>query len=429
VAILIAVLQTIFYALAIVVITFGFFSLSYYPLSLLAEMRHHPKPVFHRDPPLVTIVVPAYNEGKVIKNCIESILRAGYKRFELILVDDGSKDDTYAIMQKYSKLRNVKAIAQINAGKAAALNRGVKEARGEFLFFVDADGIFTHNTIPEMLKQFYSEKVWGVCGTDVTANLNNIQTQLYCLQTHVGTSFVRRALAEINCLPIISGNNGLFRRTALIKTILPDPPEAYLTPEGSWPDELPGPFLEGFIVEDLELTWRIHKAGYRVNFASRGLVLSEVPSTVKGLWKQRVRWARGLLQTVRIHHSLFFNLKIGPMGLYLPLNYYNQVINPIIQLLLLIIFIILIATGHTPISLTFLNLLLYFGLGMALFASAFAITLDHAWKDLRFLYVVPLWAPYSIMMDLVMVWAIILELRGKPAAWNKIDRTGVVSRR
>lgn len=427
--ILISVLQAIFYALAVVVIVAGLFSLSYYPLALLAEMRHHPRPIFHHDPPLISIVVPAYNEGKVIEHCIDSILQSGYKRFELILVDDGSKDDTFAKMQKYSHLRNVKAITQENAGKAAALNRGVKEARGELLFFVDADGIFTHQTIPEMLKQFYSEKVGGVCGTDVPANLNNAQTQLYCLQTHVGTSFVRRALAEVNCLPIISGNNGLFRRTALIKTLLPDPPQEYLAPEGLWPAALPGPFLEGFIGEDLELTWRIHKAGYRVHFASRGLVLAEVPSTVKGLWKQRVRWARGLLQTARIHRSLFFNLKIGPMGLYLPLNYYNQVINPLIQLLLLILFVVLIALGHSPIALTLLNLLLYFGLGLALFASVFAVALDHAWKDLRFLYVVPLWIPYSIMMDLVMVRAIILELRGEPAAWNKLDRTGVVSRR
>jgi cellulose synthase/poly-beta-1,6-N-acetylglucosamine synthase-like glycosyltransferase len=91
---------------------------------------------------------------------------------------------------------------------------------------------------------------------------------------------VRRALALINCLPIVSGNIGAFRRSVIDKT---------------------GPFLEGFIGEDLELTWRVHKAGFQVNFAPLAVVLAEVPSTVKDLWKQRVRWARGLLQTIRIH--------------------------------------------------------------------------------------------------------------------------------
>jgi len=426
---IINILQVIFYILAVLVVTVGFISLTYYPLSLVAELRRYPRPIFHHNPPFVSIIVPAYNEGKVIQNCIDSILKTGYSRYELILVDDGSNDDTYSIMKSYNRLRNVKVLTQANAGKASALNHGIKHSKGEFLFFVDGDGIFTHNTIPEMLKQFYTRQVGGVCGNDMPINLDRMQTHLQCLQTHVGTSFVRRALAEINCLPIISGNNGLFRRTALIKTVDPNPPKGYLTPEGLWPAALPGPFLEGFIGEDLELTWRIHRAGYRVHFAPHALVMTEVPSTIKGLWKQRVRWARGLLQTVRLHRNMFFNLNYGLMGLYLPINFFNQVINPLVQLPLLIIFLILVFTGHSPIDLNLLTVVLYLGLGYALFASVFAIALDRGWKDLRFIYVLPLWIPYSIMMNLVMVWAIILELRGKPAAWNKIDRTGVVSRR
>jgi cellulose synthase/poly-beta-1,6-N-acetylglucosamine synthase-like glycosyltransferase len=121
----------------------------------------------------------------------------------------------------------------------------------EILFFVDADGIFTHNTIREMLNAFTSEKIGAVCGNDAPINLDRIQTHLACIQTHVGTGFVRRALAVINCLPIVSGNIGAFRRSVIEKT---------------------GPFLEGFIGEDLELTWRIHKAGYQVNFAPWAVV-------------------------------------------------------------------------------------------------------------------------------------------------------------
>jgi poly-beta-1,6-N-acetyl-D-glucosamine synthase len=423
------ILVVIFYVVGVLVTFIAAFTLSYYPLALIAELRKRPNPVFIENPPWVSIVVPAYNEEMVVENCIVSILRSGYKHLELILVDDGSKDRTFEIMQKYKHHPRVKTIRQQNAGKAAALNRGLKASTGELIFFVDADSIFIRSTIPEMLKLFTSPKVGGVCGNDATVNLNKLQTRLQCLQTHVGTAFIRRALAEINCLPIISGNIGVFRRSALMDTVWPFGNVNHLVAVGPWPEELPGPFLEGFIGEDLELTWKIHKAGYQVNFAPHAMVLNEVPSTIKGLWKQRVRWARGFLQTVRIHKDMFMNLKLGPIGLYLPINYFNQVINPILQLILLILFGILLALGYQPIPLNFLNVLLWFGLGFALFATLFAVSLDRAWTDLKYLYVVPLWIPYSIMMDLVMVWAIIQELRGTTAQWNKLERTGVVSRK
>jgi cellulose synthase/poly-beta-1,6-N-acetylglucosamine synthase-like glycosyltransferase len=279
---------------------------------------------------------------------------------------------------------------------------------------VDADGIFTHSTIREMLNSFTSEKIGAVCGNDYPINQDTAQTKLYTLQTHVGTGFVRRALAEINCLPIISGNCGAFRRKVLYAPFL------RLGKQGE-------PYLNGFIGEDLELTWRVHRAGYRVVFAPRAIVRAEVPSTVKMLWKQRVRWARGLLQTVKIHRDMFFNLKYGMLGMYLPINFFNMVINPILQLLIVLLVITMAAAGFSPIQLNLLNLILWFGLGWAFFTVIFSIALDRAWKDLRFFYVIPLWVPYSLLMDVVDIWAIILELRKAETKWNKSERTGVIS--
>jgi cellulose synthase/poly-beta-1,6-N-acetylglucosamine synthase-like glycosyltransferase len=236
------------------------------------------------------------------------------------------------------------------------------------------------------------------------------------LQTHVGTGFVRRALAEINCLPIVSGNCGAFRRKVL-----------------SWPFLKLGkqgePYMNGFIGEDLELTWRVHRAGYRVAFAPRAIVRAEVPSTVKMLWKQRVRWARGLLQTVKIHRDMFFNLKYGILGLYLPINFFNMVINPILQLLIVLLVVIMAAAGFSPVQLHILNLILWVGIGGALFTVFFSIALDRAWKDLRFFYVIPLWVPYSLLMDVVDIYAIFLEFRKAESKWNKFERTGVISGR
>ena len=390
--------------------------LAYYPLALIAELRPRRAPVFDTPSPLVSIVVPAYNEEKVIANCIKSIESSAYRNFEIILVDDGSTDSTLQVMRRYENPPQVQVISQPNSGKAAALNHGFQGAKGEILFFVDADGIFTRFTIQEMLNGFTSAKVGAVCGNDYPLNQNNPLTKLYCLQTHVGTGFVRRALAEINCLPIVSGNCGAFRRSVLAW------PFIRLGKEGE-------PYLNGFIGEDLELTWRVHRAGYRVNFAPRAIVRAEVPSTVKMLWKQRVRWARGLLQTVTLHRDMFFNRKYGMLGWYLPINFFNMVIIPILQLLIVFLVILLAAAGFSPIQLNILNIILWVGLSGALFTVIFSIALDRAWKDLKFFYVITLWVPYSLLMDIVTIWAIILELSGTEAKWNKFERTGVNSRR
>jgi biofilm PGA synthesis N-glycosyltransferase PgaC len=98
-------------------------------------------------------------------------------------------------------------------------------------------------------------------------------------------------------------------------------------------------------------------------------------------------------------------------------------------LLIILLVILLTAAGFSPVPLNFLNIILWLGLGGALFTAFFAITLDGAWKDLKYFYVIPLWVPYSLMMDFVMIWAIILEILGKEAQWNKFERTGVITGR
>jgi biofilm PGA synthesis N-glycosyltransferase PgaC len=381
----------------------GLVTLIYYPLSLWYETRTPKAPVFNYGMPLVTVIVPAYNEGKVIANCVDSILRDHYPRKEIILVDDGSSDDTLAVMQRYAHMPHVTVIGKANGGKASALNAGIQVAAGEILFFVDADGIFMSTTITEMLKGFDDAKVGAVCGNDEPVNVDRPQTHLAALLTHVGTGFVRRALAMINCLPIVSGNLGAFRRSVI--------------------DQIGG-FRHGFIGEDLELTWRVHKAGYRVNFQPRARVYAEVPSTLQGLWKQRVRWARGLLQTSWLHKDMFFNPYYGRFGMFLPLNVTGMVMIPLLQLSAFGIMVVLALLGATD----WLNLVLVMSFIVALATAAYAIALDQAWGDLKYLYAVPFWFPYSLMMNCVMLWALFLELQGQEARWNKLERTGAVTR-
>jgi biofilm PGA synthesis N-glycosyltransferase PgaC len=394
-------------ALSAPVIALGTLELAYYPLALMFERRRDREPAFSMPDPPVSVIVPAFNEERVIANCVESILADGYPRKQLVLVDDGSTDATLAVMRRYERRAEVIVVSQANGGKAAALNAGIAAATGEVLMFVDADGIFTPNTIAEILGGFECERTAAVCGNDEPVNLDRPQTRLLALATH-GTAFVRRALARMGCLTIVSGNLGAFRASVIREV---------------------GGFAPGFVGEDLELTWRVHRAGHKVSFRPRALVYAEVPSTLRALWRQRVRWTRGHIQTARVHREMLFSHRFGRVGWYLPLNAFAMLIVPVLQLLAALLVLATIAAGDPPVSGTAIGVLGFLGVGMALVAITFAIWLDRAWRDLRFLYVIPLWPFFAVLMSLVTVHALVLEARGAPARWNKLARTGVVSRR
>lgn len=360
------------------------------------------------EPPLVSIVVPAYNESVVIANCLRSIARSDYQHYEAICVDDGSSDDTYARMQELvEELPRVRAITKPNGGKGSALNAGIAQTQGSVVMLVDADGVFGPDTISGMLRSFDDDRIGAVCGNDRPVNLNRVQTTFLSLISHLGTGLMRRALDELHCLPIVSGNIGAFRREVL---------------------DLTGPLDEYTVGEDLELTWRVYVAGYRIAFSPHSLVYAESPSTVRGLWKQRVRWARGLLQTTAMHLRLIGNPRYGTFGPYLGFNVLTQLVVPVLQVLALVVLALLAATGNwSRVPGTLWAWVLFFGLPLAVVLLLLSVALDDAWGDLRFAWTLPLWPFYSILMSCAMIWAMWLELTKAENRWNKLDRTGVVS--
>lgn len=398
-------LSLLFVILTLPLIWNGALNLLYIPLALAFEIRRRKaKPRQETAAPLISIIVPGYNEGRVLRTCVESILASRYPNKEIILVNDGSTDDTLAHMQSFAGTPGVTVIDKPNGGKASALNAGLARAQGEYIFCVDADGMFTENTIAEMLRAFDTPDVGAVCGSDAPVNLDRPQTHLAAIQTHVGTGFVRRALSFAGCLPIVSGNIGAFRRAALQET---------------------GGFREGLLGEDLELTWRIHRAGYQVRFAPDALVLCETPSTIRGLWKQRVRWARGLLQTAALHRDMIGNPYFGPIGPFLALNLFTMIVVPVLQISALIALFALIIGGNSPIALTPVGIIGWAGLLQTVVIAVFALALDRAWHHARYLYAVIFWLPYSFMLSLVMMRAIYLELRRAEQHWNKLERVGL----
>lgn len=357
--------------------------------------------------PLVSVVVPAYNEGVVIESCLRSVLASDWPNLEVCCVDDGSSDDTVtiarAVAAEDSRLR---VIAKTNGGKGSALNRGIAETSGDIVLLVDSDGVFAPTTVRAMVSAFDAPEVGAVCGDDRPVNLDRVLPQMLSVLSHVGTGMVRRALSLMDCLIIVSGNCGAFRRTALTEV---------------------GGLCEGTIGEDLELTWKLLEHGWSIRFEPRALVYAESPSTVRGLWKQRVRWARGLLQTMRMHPRIVLD---GPglVAPYVAFNTLTMVVAPILQLLALATLPFLVTSGSVTMRTDALALLAWTGLGTSLLLVLAAIALNNEWRDLRYLWTILIWPVYATVMNLTMVSALYKELTGQASAWNKLERTGVISR-
>lgn len=376
--------------------------------AILAELRPRTKSATIDPTPSVSVIVPAYNEGVVLGDCIGSILNSGYPRLEVIVVNDGSTDNTEEMMERFSD--RAITITKENGGKGSALNAGIERASGEILMFVDADGIFTEDTIPNMLAGFRNKNVGAVCGNDQPVNTHNVLTRILTLMTHTGTGLARRGLALLGMLPIVAGNSGAFRASA-IRAV--------------------GGFRDDTLGEDLELTWRIQEAGYEVEFAPDAIVLAEVPDQLSDLWKQRVRWARGLIQTARVHRQEFLSPVKSMFHLYLPVNFFVQIIQPILQLLGMVGFPLLVLAGIMEFddwTAGLPNLWLVLGFGVSAVNIVLALVLDRAWSNFRHLIVLPLLLPFSIFLSCVVVNAIWKEIRGEKQEWNKLERTGVKTR-
>lgn len=396
-----------------IILALGLVKLIFVPLALAFELspkrrRNLTEGCTQGDDSLVSVVVPAYNESKVIENCMRSVLLSNHSNLELIVVDDGSTDDT--VLKAHAcafEDDRVRVISLRNGGKGRALNHGIEVSSGEVVLLVDADGVFEPELVDHMLAAFDGPQVGAVCGDDRPVNLDRVQTRFLSLISHVGTGLVRRALSLMGCLPIVSGNVGGFRRSVLHEV---------------------GKLNEDTVGEDLELTWRVQRAGYKVRFEPRAIVYAESPSTLRALWKQRTRWNRGLLQVTDMHRDMIGNPRYGAFGMYLLFNTLNMIVVPLLQLLVLPLLVFLLVRGQNPVGVDVWGVLLWLGLGLSMIFVLIAVALNRAWADFRFGLTLLLWPAFSVFTGLTLVAAMFGEAGGKRAKWNKLERTGVVSR-
>jgi poly-beta-1,6-N-acetyl-D-glucosamine synthase len=230
--------------------------------------------------PPVSIILPAYNEGAVIDSAISSLLALDYPRYEIIVVDDGSADDTAEKASRYEgdfDSVRVRVYSKSNGGKASALNLGLRMAAYPFVLTMDGDSILAPATLRESMHHFLREDVAAVAGNVKVGNRINMLTRLQALEYVEGLNIPRRAQAAVRAVNIVPGPVGIFRREVVLQL---------------------GGYESDTFAEDTDLTLKLLSRGWRVVYEARAVAFTEAPENLLDLMKQRYRWTRGILQAL-----------------------------------------------------------------------------------------------------------------------------------
>ncbi len=378
-----------------------------------ASVRPVPPPI---DPArFVSVIIPAFNEARVIAASVRRVLASTDVGLEIIVVDDGSTDATSAIVSEaFHDEPRVRLITLANGGKARALNHALTLARGDIVVSLDADTEFEPQTIARLARWFADPGIGAVAGNAKVGNRVNLVTRWQAVEYVTAQNLERRALARFDAITVVPGAVGAWRRAAL-------------TAVGGYPTDT--------LAEDQDLTIAIQRAGWRVGYDTDAVAWTEAPETFRALAKQRYRWAFGTLQCLWKHGSIFRDGR--PPGLAwvgLPQAWLFQIgfalISPIIDLALVVSFIsTIIRVEQHGWAQTQSDVL-----RMAVFWVAFtlidvvcgwvAYRLDVREKRYPVLLLVAQRFIYRQIMYSVVLRAVSAALRGPSVGWGKLERSG-----
>ena len=240
-------------------------------------------------PPMVTVLIPAYCEEKVIEATVEGALRIDYPNFEIVVVDDGSKDDTVAKLARYVESGRIRLIRKaVNEGKAMALNDALLCVHGEVVLTVDADAIVDPKILTHIVPHFSSARVAAVTGNPRVSNRRTLLSKIQLIEFTSIVGLLRRAQRVWGRIQTVSGVVVAFRKKALFDVGLFDPSMA---------------------TEDIDMSWRLQKRFWDIRYEPRALVWMQVPETLRAFFRQRKRWAVGLGQVLRSHLGILLRKK------------------------------------------------------------------------------------------------------------------------
>lgn len=371
--------------------------------ALLAFARHHAardrgaRPT--REFPGVSIIVPAFNEEVGIEACVRSLCSSDYPQFEVIVVDDGSLDATASVVKALA-LSGVRLIRQDNAGKPAAINRGIAAARYDVLVMVDGDTVFERDTLRALVAPLADPSVGAVSGNAKVGNRRGLLGRWQHLEYVIGFNLDRRMFDVLGCMPTVPGAVGAFRRQALAAV---------------------GNVSDDTLAEDTDLTMALCRAGWRVVYAPHARAWTETPATLGQLWRQRHRWCYGTLQSIWKHRHAV--VEPGPAGRLgrrgLPYLLLFQVALPLLAPVIDVAALFALATDNAgTVGLTWLAFLAVQYVG-----ACYAFVLDG--ERLRTLWSLPLQqVVYRQLMYLVVVESVANAAYGLRLRWQALRRTG-----
>lgn len=377
--------------------------------SFLEFLRSAPEPVAAasaRDDerlPRVTVVVPAYNESLVIGPALRSLLALDYPNYEVLIVDDGSTDDTYQKAVEASRESDtvpVRVISKRNGGKADALNTGMAHASGEFIFNMDGDTRLSRNCLRACVRHFDDPAIGAVAGNVKVGNRENILTRLQAIEYIEGLAMVRKAQSYFHAVSIVPGPAGMFRRSALM--------------------QVRGYDSDTF-AEDCDVTLKLLLAGWQVRYEPAAVATVETPSRTLNLIKQRYRWTRGMLQAVRKHRLVLRRPGKRWTGFFLLLQtLFETVVWPLSNVAGNLFFVYIGFQHGLAVY------LLYWWLQLTLLdivAATYCIVMEE--EDGSLLLYAPLFRIfYLLTLDVAKVLAACEELFRIDMSWGKLEREG-----
>jgi cellulose synthase/poly-beta-1,6-N-acetylglucosamine synthase-like glycosyltransferase/peptidoglycan/xylan/chitin deacetylase (PgdA/CDA1 family)/spore germination protein YaaH len=376
--------------------------------------------------PRIGVLIPAYNEEKVIVRTVRSVLNSDYANLHIIVIDDGSSDRTAQVASQAFTAEiaagHVQVLTKPNGGKAAALNYALDRLTEEVYVGIDADTVIAPDAISKLIPHFEDPLIGAVAGNAKVGNRVNLWTRWQALEYITSQNFERRALDLFNVVVVVPGAIGAWR-TGPVKAV------------GGYPINT--------VAEDADLTMALLEMGLKVVYEDRSLAFTEAPIDVKGLMRQRFRWSFGILQAVWKHRAAFVRNKA--MGLFaLPNILIFQMLLPLVSPFIDLMFVwgiinFFIDRHYHPLAASaasFEKLVVYF-LGFLLIdfiTSSIAFSLErrhpankgdgwllwHIWLQ-RF--------AYRQVFSIVLFKTLIRAIDGKPFNWEKLERTAKMSKR
>ena len=352
---------------------------------------------------LVSIIISAYNEENVICKTVDSILNSTYENYEIIIVNDGSTDNTSEVIkERYKDNEYVTLIDKINSGKSNSINLGIQQANGEIIILIDADTIMDNCAVANLVRHFKDKEVAAVSGNILVGNGNGFISRLQNIEYITSLNFDKKALAEINSINVVPGALGAWRL--------------------DYVKELDG-FKMDTLAEDAELTLNLLSQKYTIKYDDEACAYTEVPENLKDLIKQRHRWCFGTLQCVWKNRHNIFKKSSGTLGwITLPYMIISQCCLPLISVFLFPLCLLkYIFSGNCNIFL--INYILMLLVDYIIIFYSFVLGKNNK-KDVGLVWIFRIFNKYfSAYILLKSLKSILL---GSFVGWGKLKRTGNV---